>query len=80
MLRLLLIALVGFALPAASIEPAAIPAWVDVELDASGTTTKVTLVRPLLSPAMAAPIEQLVRSWTFTPGVVRDSMFLELLP
>lgn len=50
-----------------------IPAWLDVEIDAEGRATRVALVRPPLSSEMAAPIEQVVRSWTYAPGFAQGA-------
>ena len=66
--RSVFLALAVLALPITSAEQPFIPAWVDVEIDVGGLPTSVALVEPPLPPSMAAPIEQVVRSWRFTPG------------
>ena len=49
--------------------PRSIHAWADVSIAVDGALDDVKLVVPPLSPAMAEPIENTIRSWSFAPGL-----------
>lgn len=43
-------------------------AWADVSISTTGTPDQVKVVVPVLSPEMAAPIENTIAKWHFSPG------------
>jgi len=55
------------ALPAAGEDVIAVA---DVEIASDGSVANVVIVRPILAPEMAQPIETTISQWTLQPGVV----------
>jgi hypothetical protein len=45
-------------------------AWADVSITTTGAPDQVKVVVPVLSPEMAAPIENAIAQWHFSPGLI----------
>ena len=72
LLRILASALLLLLLldPSRSAAADVVYAWADVSITGSGSPDQVKLIVPVLSPDMAAPIENAIAQWHFSPGLV----------